>query len=133
MRTMDATADGLPEGSDEAQREATAAFIRRFLEAFHETVPLFGLIMFSDAKTGREFYQQHLAPVIDRAVANIRVNYAAWSHRDFDPTITAPAGVGMCFWLALDAHFRGTRLDIDHATKELTDLLFNGVARATKK
>lgn len=128
MRELDSTVVALPEGSDAAQRAATAAFMRRFLEAFTEAAPLFGLIMFSDAKTGGEFYTQHLVPVIDQAIHNIRANLGSWSHREFDPAITAPAGVGMCFWLAIDAHFRGTTLDIEAATNQLTDVLFDGVA-----
>jgi AcrR family transcriptional regulator len=121
IASLPGTDEGLPPDLDHV---AVELFVRRFLEAFAGSVALFGVILFSDR--GSAFYRDHLAPVIDRVMVGAHAGLG--SSAGHDPRITTLAGVGMCWWLALDAEFRGTTIDIDAATDQLTALLFDGAA-----
>jgi AcrR family transcriptional regulator len=109
------------------QRETTTRFVRGMLEALTESASLLGVVLFSDHDAGAAFYRERIVPVLDLVVDSVRANLASWTHRDFDPAIATQAVFGMCWGLAVDAHFRGRRLDLDAVTAQLTDLVFEGL------
>lgn len=130
VRQLENTADALPPGSDTEVRGDVAEFMRQLLQAFVESVSLFGLVLFSDRDTGRAFYRAHVAPLVDAGIANVEASMGSWSHREFNPRVSVPASFGMCWWLALDADLRDEVLDVEATVHEITNLIFDGtVAR----
>ena len=52
--------------SDARRRAAMQALYRRLTAALEEMLPLLGLVLFGDPATAQRFYQQDLAPAMDR-------------------------------------------------------------------
>lgn len=115
-------------GSGEAQRAVTTQVLGRVLAIFSESMQLFGSVLFGDPELATAFYRRRLEPLIESVVGVVDHHEAAWPHRSYDPVYVTKAFLGMCWFLAMDAHFTGQPLDIEEATAELSSLLFQGLA-----
>ncbi|NMN99985.1 TetR/AcrR family transcriptional regulator [Gordonia sp. TBRC 11910] len=124
-----AEATGLAIG-DVGVTEYTYAYYQSVLRVFSETIELFGTMLFGDRETGRTFYTERIVPFIDATAATVGSNLAAWEHRPFDPAITTPMFVGMCWGAAMDAHFRGIELDVDATARIICEITFHGLGTA---
>lgn len=109
------------------QRANTAGYVRSMLEALAESGPLLGLVLFSDRTAGESFFQKKIAPILDSVIHVVDANYDVWSHRAFNSQMTVPATFGMCWFLTIDALYRGRTLDIDELVPQIVSLLFDGV------
>lgn len=116
------------DASASVQYEATVTYYRQLLAALVDSVSLLGVVLFSDHDAGRSFYLTRLRPVIDTVVEVVRNNLPSWPHRHFDPFVVTNAGFGMCLAVALDASFTRTEVDVDEIARQLTDMIFFGLA-----
>lgn len=113
---------------DTLQRAHTHFFVKQTLEAMTDSAALFGIVLFSNHQAdGRAFYQKVIAPILDTAIDLVVANFDSWSHRPFDPHLTVPGTVGMCWFLAVDANLRGRVLDCEGTADQIVDLLFEGL------
>lgn len=118
------TEDGVPKrGTD----EMIELFYRSLLRVFTEYLELFNVVLFSDRDNGHEFYMRRIAPFMD-AVASQTNGAGAFWKQSFDASLTTPMCVGMCWGVAMDAHFRGTEMDVDQVSAALTALTIGGLA-----
>jgi AcrR family transcriptional regulator len=120
-------AHALPPGTDERQRTNTYSFVHNLLETLADSLPLLGVVLFTDGPAGREFYQSRVAALLDSVTDVVKSNLGSWQHRCFDPEITTPAIFGMCWGLAMDAVLRGRDLDVEAAAEEICRLIFRGL------
>lgn len=131
QRIVDRLAESKPfselDPTGRPQRDATEAFVRAVLATFVESVSLFGVVLFADRTVGARFYQDQMAPLLDRISDTISTNLGAWPHRDFDPHLAIVATFGMCWSVAIDAAYRDKAVDVPDVAGQLTDLLFLGV------
>lgn len=114
-------------GSINGSSEAVKVFYRSLLQVFVEYLDLFNVVLFRDRDSGQEFYLRRIAPFIDTLASQVRGASHLWS-QTANPTLTAPMCVGMCWGVAMDAHFRGTELDIDEVAQVLTTMTVNGLS-----
>ncbi len=112
--------------STPGERETIHNFYRSLLEVFTETFALFGVVLFSDSASGQAFYQRRIAPFIDTLADRIREAGDRWPQQD-DPAITTPICVGMCWGVAMDAHFRDSQLDLDEVASVLVRITTHGL------
>lgn len=115
--------------SDEPQSivDYTYAFYQAVLRIFADSIELFGVVLFSDREVGRAFYQHRISPFLDSVSETVETNLASWHHMPFEPARTTPIFVGMCWGVAMDAHFRGEPVDVDAAARLITDITFKGL------
>lgn len=100
---------------------------RTLLTTFDQTAHLFGVVLFSDRDKGREFYRRRIAPFVDTVAARMRSAGPDWPQR-FDPAVTTPMCVGMCWGVVTDAHARGVDVDVDTIAASLTQITLAGLA-----
>lgn len=128
VRRLHGAADGLTlEEDTQMPRVLTRAFIEDLLAALEESIPLFGVVLFSDRDAGAVFYQERVVPFIDVVASAVRHFETRWEHRAFEARRVTLAVWGMCWSLAMDAHFRSSPLDVEAAAREITDLVFAGL------
>lgn len=114
-------------GSINGSSEAVKIFYRSLLLVFVEYLDLFNVVLFRDRDSGQEFYLRRIAPFIDSLADQVRRASDLWS-QTANPTLTAPMCVGMCWGVAMDAHFRGVELDADVVAEVLTAMTVNGLS-----
>lgn len=109
-----------------SESETVRVFYRSLLGIFTDTFALFGVVLFSDSASGHAFYQRRIAPFIDTLAEQVREAGTRWPQHD-DPAITTPICVGMCWGIAMDAHFRDTTLDLDEVAAVLVHITTQGL------
>ncbi|SKB09446.1 TetR/AcrR family transcriptional regulator [Aeromicrobium choanae] len=114
-------------GSINGSSEAVKIFYRSLLLVFVEYLDLFNVVLFRDRDSGQEFYLRRIAPFIDSLVDQVRSADELWSQKA-DPRLTAPMCVGMCWGVAMDAHFRGIDLDAEGVAETLAAMTLNGLS-----
>jgi len=126
-------AGALSRSDDDAlQRASTYFFVQQTLEAMVDSAALFGIVLFSNQSDGRAFYQKVIAPILDELIDLVVTNFDSWSHRPFNPELTVPGTLGMCWFLAVDASFRGRTLDCEAAAQQIVDLFFEGLSTSAR-
>ncbi|MGH9000014.1 MAG: TetR/AcrR family transcriptional regulator [Acidimicrobiia bacterium] len=105
---------------------------RKALEVMQEVVPLLGVALFSNVAIGRRFFVERLAPLLEHWAQVTENAMEGWAHRPIDPRIVMISAWGMHFGLALDAAMRDKELDTVKTTKEISDLLYYGLAHTPK-
>lgn len=106
--------------------EALTEFFRSLLRVFAETIESFGIALFSDRVQGFDFYGAHIAPFLDQLAALSSIADDTWSLQ-FDTARTTPIHVGMCWGVAMDAHFRGVDIDVDAWAGDMARLAIGGM------
>lgn len=129
MDDLEGVGRGLPPGTDDRQRENTRHYIVCVMETMRDSFDLLGVVLFADRAEGQDFYRRRLAGVLDRSIAIVHSNQDSWSHRAFDPAFSVPATIGMCWFLAVDAAYRGRELDIDGLADQMIAMIFDGLAK----
>jgi len=114
-------------GSINGSSEAVTIFYRGLLEVFVEYLDLFNVVLFSDRDSGQEFYLRRIAPFIDSLAEHVRGATGTLWAQNADPALTSPMCVGMCWGIAMDAHFRGVELDGDEVARVLTMITIQGL------
>ncbi|MET1134062.1 MAG: TetR/AcrR family transcriptional regulator [Aeromicrobium sp.] len=114
-------------GNINGSAEAVKIFYRSLLLVFVEYLDLFNVVLFRDRDSGQEFYLRRIAPFVDTVAAEIRGASDLWSQMP-NATLIAPMCVGMCWGVAMDAHFRGVSLDTEAVTDVLAAMTLNGVS-----
>lgn len=115
------------DGEHPETTEMIEIFYRTLLQMFTEYLELFNVVLFSDRANGHEFYLRRIAPFMDSVAAQTNGAGPLWQ-QSFDATVTTPMCVGMCWGVAMDAHFRGTELDVEQVVTALTALTIGGLA-----
>lgn len=105
---------------------ALTTYFSQMLRVFAATTESFGIALFSDRDNGMAFYTDHITPFLDQLVLKGRVVERSWSVL-LDPARTTPMHVGMCWGVAMDAHFRGVALDIDAWAQDMARLTIDGL------
>ncbi len=95
---------------------------RKALESMRQIAPLLGVALFADRSTGRRFYSEMVAPLIDQGAALLRTALTGWADDHGDPQFLYQSMFGTYFMLTVDAAMRDEPLDVDHLAIELTDL-----------
>lgn len=106
----------------ERRREESIRFHQRGLTVMLEVVPLLGVALFSDQKQGGRFYRERLAPLTDRFASGLATTLEGWRHHDVDPELLARMILGTYGWIALDAGFRRSKVDVPATAAKLTDM-----------
>lgn len=112
----------------EIQFELTAEFIEGLLRAMVEMAPMLGVVLFGDLEVGREFYQEKLLPTLEIVESAVVAGLDTFDHRTFQVATAVRSTLWACFGLALDARFRASPLDVEQVARELTTLVFEGIA-----
>jgi TetR/AcrR family transcriptional regulator len=105
---------------------------QRALEVMTEVVPLLGVALFSNVALGRKFFSERLVPLLEKWAEATEKGMKGWAHRPVDPRIVMISAWGMHYGLALDAAMRDKTLDTAKTSKEITDLLYYGLAHTPK-
>jgi AcrR family transcriptional regulator len=118
----------LAAAADPHQRQEIAYQINaELLRAAIEVLPLFGLVLFGHPDIGPHFYREKFIPLIERTVKATVLYNQGWTRTDVDPEVIVRSGLGIFLTYAMDAHFCGTAIDVDHVARQLTDLHFRGI------
>lgn len=104
----------------------------RALEVMTEVVPLLGVALFSNVALGRKFFAERLVPLLEKWAAATEKGMKGWAHRPLDPRIVMISAWGMHYGLALDAAMKDKTLDTGKTSKEITDLLYYGLAHTPR-
>jgi len=128
MDDLEGVAGALPPDTDERQRANTREYIVQVMTTMRDSFDLLGVVLFADRVDGTRFYADLLAPMLDRSIDLVDSNLGSWSHRPFDSRFTVPATFGMCWFLAVDAAYRGRPLDIDALADQMVSMIFDGLA-----
>ncbi|MBC9225529.1 TetR family transcriptional regulator [Aeromicrobium sp. 636] len=107
------------------------AFYRALLGVFTDYLEVFHVVLFSDRANGQDFYLRRIAPYMDAIAAQTAAADTVWS-QTLDPKLTTPMCVGMCWGVAMDAHFRGVEVDADTAVAALTAITIGGLSLAAE-
>lgn len=111
-----------------AQHDLTEQYLAELLRTFLEVAPLLGVVLFSDRVTGERFYADAVHPLAAAISGVVRDAFPTWSHREFDPELVTLSVIGACISLSLEHHFTGREIDVEGTARQLTDLLFFGLA-----
>jgi AcrR family transcriptional regulator len=116
---------------DETVRDANGPdtiehFYRTLLVIFTDYLELFNVVLFSGREHGQAFFMRRLAPFLDALAERARTVGEPWP-QTLDPALTTPMSVGMCWGVAIDAHFRGVELDLDEVTSVLVTITRQGL------
>lgn len=115
-----------PEGR--ARHDLTEQYLAELLRTFLEVAPLLGVVLFAERATGERFYAEAVQPLSTAISSVVQAGFPRWSHREFDPDLVTLAVIGACISLSLEHHFAGREIDVEASARELTDLLFFGLA-----
>lgn len=112
----------------EAVRAFTRFHVRQFLEIMVGVAPAMGVAMFADPEVGSDFFRgtfrpmiELLAQIISRATESVEAPPAS-------SEMIATMGMGACFTLVVDHHFRRAPLDLDASAVQIADVMMLGVA-----
>jgi TetR/AcrR family transcriptional regulator len=117
---------------DAARQRVFVEENQRALEVMTEVVPLLGVALFSNVALGRKFFGERLVPLLEKWAAATEKGMKGWAHRTLDPRIVMISAWGMHYGLALDAAMKDKTLDTAKTSKEITDLLYYGLAHTPK-
>jgi len=106
------------------QRQLLQRGAEQYLSHMDEVFPLLGIALFGSGSYGPEFYAKRIVPLINgwaRRTATAMPSDAPGSQ--LDQNFLAIAGIGISFFVAADAHFRGARLDTQASAKQLAQMM----------
>lgn len=106
------------------QRQLIERGAEQYLSHMEEVLPMLGIALFGSGSYGPEFYAKRIVPLIKewaRRTATAMPSDAPGSK--LDQNFLAVAGIGISFFVAADAHFRGTRLDTRSSAKQLAQMM----------
>ncbi|MGC1512360.1 MAG: TetR/AcrR family transcriptional regulator [Acidimicrobiales bacterium] len=109
-------------------RTFTRFYVREFLQIMSSVAPAMGVAMFADPGVGSAFFQQTFRPIIDLLAGVITQATEGIANPLAKPDMIATMGMGACFTLAVDHHFRGVPLDLEKRADEIADVMLLGVA-----
>ncbi|MBI3256439.1 MAG: TetR/AcrR family transcriptional regulator [Actinobacteria bacterium] len=109
-------------------RTFTRFYVREFLQIMSGVAPAMGVTMFADPGVGSAFFQQTFRPMIDLLAEVITQATEGIANPLATPDMIATMGMGACFTLAVDHHFRGVPLDLEKSADEIADVMLLGVA-----
>jgi AcrR family transcriptional regulator len=108
----------------ETQLQLLERGAEQYLSHMDEVFPLLGIALFGSGSYGPEFYAKRIVPLIEgwaRRTATAMPSDAPGSK--LDQHFLAIAGIGISFFVAANAHFRGTRLDTEASAKQLAQMM----------
>lgn len=109
----------------DVQRALVTQAAARVLDAVVEITPLLGVVLFSEH--GAKFYRDHLAPAIGTIAEAADVAKPFAKHRPYDSDLIARMMIGVSLMYGLQELFGGRPVDREAVTREMTDLMFEGV------
>jgi AcrR family transcriptional regulator len=94
---------------------------------FRESLPLLGMVLFGGDEMGRQFFIEHLKPMISQSYeAGFRA-IDGWVERPPHPAM-ATAIFGMCFLTAVEQHFTCSEIDEAGLGPVLRDFVLHGLS-----
>lgn len=112
----------------EAVRMFTLFHVRQFLEIMEHAALSMGVAMFADPEVGSDFFGETFRPMIDVLARIISRAVDGVAAPPATPEMIATMGLGACFTLVMDHHFRGAELDLDACAVQIADVMLLGVA-----
>ncbi|HVW32075.1 MAG TPA: TetR/AcrR family transcriptional regulator [Acidimicrobiia bacterium] len=106
---------------------------RKFLAEMHvellgllvEVAPMLSIALFGDQAAGRQFYLDHIEPLIQEWLTATYRRLDA-SHRPADPAMVAKAVFGIHITLALYANLLSVTLDVAAVARDVSDFVYLG-------
>lgn len=99
-----------------------------YLEVIEQTAPLLGAALFSERRSGVQFYRSVVRPFLDRMTDATQRALQPWADVDADAGMLITVAVGGYLLISFDAYFRESVIDHDAVADKITWLLYYGVA-----
>lgn len=112
----------------ETVRSFTRFYVEQFLGIMIDVAPAMGVTMFADPEVGSSFFQQTFRPMIEVLAGVITHATEGIANPVANPEMIATMGMGACFTLVVDHHFRGAPLDVEACASQIADVMLLGVA-----
>lgn len=114
---------------DRAGRKSQSLVIHEtMLTAMKQVVPLLGVALFSELEGGESFYRDRLGPLLDRINDVNERSLLGYSHPNMDSAVLSKMLIGSYVWIALDAYFRGTEIDVDSTARQISRFFVRGMS-----
>lgn len=121
---------------DDEDREDRVALLealeRVLLDAMREIVPLLGVALFSGRDVGHAYYREHVYGGIGGGLA-AQLGQLGLPERPAGPARLVTFLLGMALGPALDAHFRGVRLNTARIARQAATMLVHGLAAPPRR
>lgn len=106
-------------------RQALAEMHIALLGLLVEVAPMLSIALFGDQAAGREFYLEHVEPLI---VEWVEATYRQLdsSHRPADPAIAAQSAFGTHLTIALYAKLMSISIDVPVVARDVSDFIYLG-------
>lgn len=112
----------------ETVRSFTRFYVEQFLGIMIDVAPAMGVTMFADPEVGSSFFQQTFRPMIEVLAGVITHATEGIANPVANPEMIATMGMGACFTLVVDHHFRGAPFDVEACASQIADVMLLGVA-----
>jgi AcrR family transcriptional regulator len=116
------------DASGEQMRALTRTYVVNLLEAMDQSGGLLGVVLFSDADTGREYFQTRLEPLLKQVRDVVVTHLPVWNHKEFDPDTMLSLLFGMAWYTAIEGRFgSGPPRDREAVADQIIGLIFDGL------
>ncbi len=130
VQVMVSTAESFEVIEPSQRRARSEQFHQQMLEAMTEVAPLLGLALFSEQTKGREFYQQHIWPMVEAMTEAVNRALSPLPGGRIDARVVAVVMSGAYFCFGIDANLGPAPLGPAEFAKQLTALIIGGAGRA---
>jgi AcrR family transcriptional regulator len=96
------------------------------LSFYMEYAPLQAVALYSELGNGRDFYNEHLRPLI-RKIGVLIADRVGWRQKGVDPLIVGRVVLGAEWAVGLDYMMRHKKPDLDTAVKRMTQMFTGGI------
>jgi AcrR family transcriptional regulator len=111
------------------RRQQSEKFHQQMLEAMIEVAPLLGLALFSEHAKGRDFYQQHVWPLVEAMTDAANRALSPLVAKRIDPQVVAVVMSGAYFCFGIDTHLGQGPMNSAEFAQQMTRLLISGTGR----
>jgi AcrR family transcriptional regulator len=109
--------------------ELTHATVLEMLTLPPETLRAVGALLFGERSYAEAFYEHSLGPAVGVVEDVVEAEKANWSHQPFSGPLAVRVMFGTAFWHVMEAGLAGRPPDAEAVARELTDMIFYGIAR----
>lgn len=126
LEDSEARSEEYAKGTEQERFALGAAGTKIELELMEKMFPLLTAALFSSRDRGAKFYLKHFRPFIEQQFRQARRGDPELEKKGLIELITLQT-LGACFFLALDAHYRGVKTDSTKIGEMLMDLQLHGI------
>jgi AcrR family transcriptional regulator len=118
---------GFGDESDWRGRPGLEAVNAVLLEFMDQAAPFLAVVLFSELKKGKAFYQGEIYHQLRDAIVDVLNRLSAGRMAAFDPDIVFDTMFGLHLGVAIDHMMRGRRLDVAQTARDVTAIHAFGV------